>query len=501
MLIGYIRLGRSETDTMARFAVGALRLLLLLLPLLLVDSRLDHIGVSSDQATNTINGDDEIVGTRWAVLIAGSNGYYNYRHQADVCHAYQILRRGGLKDENIVVFMYDDIANNEENPIPGVIINDPQGENVYAGVPKDYVGDDVNVNNFFAVLLGNRTALTGGSGKVIDSGPDDYIFVYYTDHGGPGVLGMPTYPDLYADDLIAVLKHKHATGSYKSMVFYLEACESGSIFEGLLPNNINIYATTAANAMESSYATYCPGMFPSPPPQFTTCLGDLYSVSWMEDSYVHDWRTETLAQQYQLVKNRTAVHNTYYFGSHVMQYADLRLNTQKLSLYVGFDPSGDGVTPVANPLPSSTQTVVVNQRDAELIHFWLKLHKASEGSPQKLDAQKQLLQVLEHRSHVDKSVRLIGNLLFGSENGPRVLESVGAAGQPLVDDWSCLKSMVRAFETYCGSLSRYGMKHLRSLANICNAGVRVEAMTKVAAEACPNVPSNTWSLLPKGFSA
>lgn len=84
MLIGYIRLGWSETDTMARFGVGALRLLLLLLlllPLFLVDSRLDHIGVSSDQATNTINGDDEIVGTRWAVLIAGSNGYYNYRHQ------------------------------------------------------------------------------------------------------------------------------------------------------------------------------------------------------------------------------------------------------------------------------------------------------------------------------------------------------------------------------------------------------------------------------------
>ncbi|URD99040.1 Peptidase C13 family [Musa troglodytarum] len=486
---------------MARFTVGLCRLLLLLLPLFLVDSRLDHIGVSSDQATNTINGDDEIVGTRWAVLIAGSNGYYNYRHQADVCHAYQILRRGGLKDENIIVFMYDDIAHNEENPIPGVIINDPQGENVYAGVPKDYVGDDVNVNNFFAVLLGNRTALTGGSGKVIDSGPDDYIFVYYTDHGGPGVLGMPTYPYLYADDLIAV--------------FYLEACESGSIFEGLLPNNISIYATTAANAMESSYATYCPGMFPSPPPQFTTCLGDLYSVSWMEDRCVLLLNRPAIIYEeftYMIgglkpsatVKNRTAVHNTYYFGSHVMQYADLHLNTQKLSLYMGFNPSGDGVTPVANPLPSLTQTV--NQRDAELVHFWLKvgflrLHKASEGSPQKLDAQKQLLQVLEHRSHVDKSVRLIGNLLFGSELGPRVLESVGAAGQPLVDDWSCLKSMVRAFETYCGSLSRYGMKHMRSLANICNAGVRVEAIAKVAAEACPNIPSNSWSLLHKGFSA
>jgi glycosylphosphatidylinositol transamidase (GPIT) subunit GPI8 len=56
--------------------------------------------------------------------------------QADVCHAYQILKKGGLKDENIVVFMYDDIANNPDNPRPGVIINHPTGGDVYAGVPK-----------------------------------------------------------------------------------------------------------------------------------------------------------------------------------------------------------------------------------------------------------------------------------------------------------------------------------------------------------------------------
>lgn len=54
---------------------------------------------------------------------------------------------------------------------------------------QDYTGEDVNVNNFFAAILGNKTALTGGSGKVVDSGPDDHIFIYYSDHGGPGVLG------------------------------------------------------------------------------------------------------------------------------------------------------------------------------------------------------------------------------------------------------------------------------------------------------------------------
>lgn len=56
--------------------------------------------------------------------------------QADVCHAYQILKKGGLKEENIVVLMYDDIAMHELNPRRGTIINHPQGEDVYAGVPK-----------------------------------------------------------------------------------------------------------------------------------------------------------------------------------------------------------------------------------------------------------------------------------------------------------------------------------------------------------------------------
>lgn len=53
-------------------------------------------------------------GQNYAVIVAGSNGYYNYRHQSDVCHAYQILHKNGVPDANIVVMMYDDIADNTE---------------------------------------------------------------------------------------------------------------------------------------------------------------------------------------------------------------------------------------------------------------------------------------------------------------------------------------------------------------------------------------------------
>ncbi|KAF5748299.1 vacuolar-processing enzyme-like [Tripterygium wilfordii] len=443
--------------------------------------------------------DDDSTGTRWAVLIAGSNGYWNYRHQADVCHAYQLLRKGGLKEENIIVFMYDDIANNEENPRPGVIINNPKGGDVYEGVPKDYTGEQVNVDNFFAVILGNKTALSGGSGKVVDSGPNDHIFIYYTDHGGPGILGMPTYPYLFANDLIDVLKKKHASGTYKRLVFYLEACEAGSIFEGLLPNDLNIYATTASNAEESSWGTYCPGETPSPPPEYETCLGDMYSIAWMEDSDVHNLQTETLHQQYELVKARTADDNSIY-GSHVMQYGDVGLSKDNLFQYMGTNPANDNYTFVEENslrLPSKA----VNQRDADLVHFWDKYRKAPEGSPRKVEAQKQFLEAMSHRVHIDNSMKLIGKLLFGIEKGPEVLNAVRPAGQPLTNDWDCLKSMVRTFELHCGSLSQYGMKHMRSLANICNAGIVKEQMAEASAQACVTVPSGPWSSLNKGFSA
>lgn len=48
----------------------------------------------------------------------------------------------------------------------------------------------MTVDNFFAVLLGDKDAIKGGSGKVVNSGPEDHIFIYYSDHGGPGVLGV-----------------------------------------------------------------------------------------------------------------------------------------------------------------------------------------------------------------------------------------------------------------------------------------------------------------------
>jgi hypothetical protein len=69
---------------------------------------------------------------------------------------------------------------------------------------------------------------------------------------------MPTSPPIYADELLATLALKRFGDGYQQLLAFVEACESGSIFQGMLVDSLGIFATTAANALESSWGTYCP---------------------------------------------------------------------------------------------------------------------------------------------------------------------------------------------------------------------------------------------------
>lgn len=84
---------------------------------------------------------------QWAVLVAGSNTYSNYRHQADVFHAYQSIVKAGFNRDNIITMAYDDIAQSVSNPFKGKVFNKPTfsepGQDVYEGVRIDYSRADV----------------------------------------------------------------------------------------------------------------------------------------------------------------------------------------------------------------------------------------------------------------------------------------------------------------------------------------------------------------------
>jgi len=214
----------------------------------------------------------------WSVLVAGSDGWWNYRHQSDICHAYQVLISGGVKADHIIVFAKNDIASNPSNPIIGKIFNKKgnPGIDVYAGCKIDYSGKELTVKNYLAVLKGDEAAAHGhGTGRVLKSTTQDNVFLVFSDHGSTGLICFPS-EYLYKDQLYAALMYMKEHQMFNKLVYYLDACEGGSMFAGY-PTDKKIYAVTP---IQTTYAVYCP---PNDDlvngKHIGTCLGSSFSTT------------------------------------------------------------------------------------------------------------------------------------------------------------------------------------------------------------------------------
>ena len=280
----------------------------------------------------------------WAFLVAGSKTWENYRHQADVAHAYQTLVSRGVPPAQIVTFMYDDLAQNPENPFPGSIFNvatgSKKGTDLYKGLKIDYSLGNVTASNVISALLCDGKV----SGPCLRSTAGSEVFVYWAGHGDDqdGLI-MPdggAHGALGSDTLVSALESLHRKGAYKSLVFFLEACDGGSMFAAANARleAINVLAVTAAKPGEPSYPLYCCDFFK--PPSCTvagkdigTCLGDMFSLAWLTDSD-RQRKGETLGDQAKLAKANTAPAGGNP-GSTVMTYGALSLLKQAVSNFEG----------------------------------------------------------------------------------------------------------------------------------------------------------------------
>jgi legumain len=55
----------------------------------------------------------------FAVILSGSKGFWNYRHQAQTCELFHKLKKNGILESNIIHFSYDDAARDKKNPFRG----------------------------------------------------------------------------------------------------------------------------------------------------------------------------------------------------------------------------------------------------------------------------------------------------------------------------------------------------------------------------------------------
>jgi len=401
-------------------------------------------------------------GKLFAVLVAGSDGWDNYRHQADICHAYQILHNHGIPDERIIVLMKDDIANNSNNPTPGVIINHPNGADVYKGVLRDYTGNDVTPENFMAVLRGDKASVSGtGSGRVLESGPNDHVFVYFSDHGAPGLIAFPD-SDLTSNELIKTINYMHANKKYGKLVFYIEACESGSMFEDLLPNNINVYATTAANSDESSYACYFDN-------ERETYLGDLYSVNWMEDSDKEVLSQESLHQQFKIVKQETN-------ESHVQEFGDKNIGQMHVSEFQGRKTG----LPIVYP---KVEKGSVKSRDVPLEILKKKFFKTNSVE-EKGVLLKKLHKMYRNRQFLSNKVVEIVHAVYNGAKANLLTKHYK------LRNFECYDNIRQYFYEECfdRTLNPYALEYLYVLVNMCENGISLGRMKAAMDAVCTHPP-------------
>ena len=93
---------------------------------------------------------------QYAVLIQGSNGWNNYRHQADVLSVYQMLKNNGFDDDHIILIIDKALATDPKNPEQGIIRAEDDGPNLYSNVVVDYDNADVTPADICKMLLGNH---------------------------------------------------------------------------------------------------------------------------------------------------------------------------------------------------------------------------------------------------------------------------------------------------------------------------------------------------------
>ncbi|GFR88665.1 vacuolar-processing enzyme [Elysia marginata] len=408
------------------------------------------------------DGDDE--GVHWAVLVAGSNTYDNYRHQADICHAYHIVRKNGIPDDRIIVMMYDDIAHNPLNPFQGNIINQPNGTNLYPGVPKDYTKQEVRPEVFTKILTGDEEGLEkiiGRKGKVLKSGPKDYVFINFADHGGPGVFLFP-HDGLYSDDFHKAVLEMHEKKMYKQMLFYVEACESGSMFFNFTQlSEINVFATTSASPDEPSHGCYYDDVR-------KTFLGDVYSVNWMQDSDKENLKKETLAQQFKLVKSKT------WGFSHVSEYGDLNISKKPVADFLGTLNSDSNSKPYHFHSGSTAPDPRLDAVPAEKVKEEILLRKIAQLTGDEREQHKTELGKLWQ---IKKATEEFFRFIVGDVIQESLFEHF--VKQPIkLSDFPCYKQSVKLIMRLCPGLdvpqNYYAVRKLRVLANLCDSTISAE---------------------------
>ena len=194
------------------------------------------------------------LGERWALLVAGSDSWENYRHQADVLDVYQLLRERGYRDDHIILIQEDNLAQHPQNPYPGEVRRWDDA-NLYTDVHTDYHLHDLTPDDLTAILLGESSDRLPA---VIHSTEADNVLVFWCGHGEEGcyLWGEKPYEEGMTTQRMRLLMTRlKAAGRYRKMLWLVETCYSASVAQVAEETEVpGVMFLTSAGALEPSKA-------------------------------------------------------------------------------------------------------------------------------------------------------------------------------------------------------------------------------------------------------
>jgi len=232
------------------------------------------------------------------------------------------------------------------------------------------------------------------------------------------------------------------------------------MFENVLPTNINIYVTTASNAVESSWGCYCPPEDVIDGRSLGSCLGDLYSVNWMEDADKQSplGMKETLQEQFVVVKQLTTM-------SHVMQYGDLTWTNMSIGQFQGEKTLMPGMSRrPEGPLVGPSSAGVVESRDIKmhsLYYAYLRADRSDLSASH--EAAAALSEEIEHRLATDDIFASLTRVMV-NENWSSIFEMRSVT--PVLSS-QCVNQVNDAVNDFCGGYSDYSIQYSRVVNNLC----------------------------------
>lgn len=262
------------------------------------------------------------------------------------------------------------------------------------------------------------------------------------------------------------------------------------MFSSWTMKDINAYVTTAANGFESSWGTYCPPQDKVGGVPLDTCLGDLYSVNWMEDSDLTDLSGESLKEQFRRVKNETKKSHVGDFGltSIKKEIVGNFQSTYDKKAADGSDDDDVVLSEVQISPDSVSDSSAVDAHDIDLVIAFYRYLRASPGKERR-SLSAQLIQKVIDREAADELFEQI-HALYEQEAGQPLLQ----AQEP--QDTECYDSAARVFESECGPVAKsgdaevghgftsYTTKYAGTLVDLCEGSLSTSVVETLIRQAC-----------------